>query len=86
MITVKDGFLGLYVPLTLEGRIVVNGVVASCYAGCDHDLAHWIMIPMQRFSETMMWIFGDDTGFPVYAKTLRVLGMLMLPVENFWSF
>ena len=65
---------------------MVNGVVASCYADFDHDLAHWIMMPMQRFSEAMMWIFGDDTGFPVFVKTARALGMLILPVENFWSY
>ena len=44
------------------------------------------MMPMQSFSEAVMWIFGDDTGFPIYVKTLRALGMLMLPVEHFWSY
>ena len=65
---------------------MVNGVVASCYADFDHVLADLIMIPMERFSEAMMWIFGDDTGFPVYVKTARAVGILMLPVEYFWSY
>ena len=32
-------------PLTEEGNIVVDGVLASCYASFDHDLAHIAMVP-----------------------------------------
>ena len=34
-------------PLTMEGNIIVDGVLASCYASFDHDLAHIAMAPMQ---------------------------------------
>ena len=56
-------FLGAYVPLTMEGKIIVDGVLVSCHAGSHHDLAHVAMIPMQRFSKVVQYIFGDGTGF-----------------------
>ena len=44
-------FVGAYVPLTMEGNIIVDGVLASCYPEYfDHNLAHLLMIPMQTFS------------------------------------
>ena len=46
----KQYILGTYVPLTEEGNIVVDGVLASCYASFDHDLAHITMAPIQLFS------------------------------------
>ena len=39
-------FLGAYVPLTADGNIVVDQILASCYASFDHDLAHLMMMPM----------------------------------------
>ena len=69
----------------MEGKIIVDGVLASCHAGSNHDLAHVAMIPMQRFSKFMEWIFGDDTGFPVYVSIVRELGLMMLPYRQFWG-
>ena len=64
-------FLGAYVPLTMEGRIMVDEVLTSCYADFDPDLAHLTMISMQRFSEVLKWIFGEDTGFPGILSVLQ---------------
>ena len=61
-------FSGAYVPLTKEGRIIVDGILASCYADFHQDLAHVAMIPMQPFSKVMGLILGNDTGFPVYVN------------------
>ena len=36
--------LGAYVPLTEDGNILVDGVLASCYASFDHGLAHLIQV------------------------------------------
>ena len=49
-------------------------------------MAHLTMTPMHSLSAVMEWIFGNDTGFPVYVSTLREFGMLMLPNDNFWSY
>ena len=76
---------GAYVPLTKEGKIMVDGVFASCYADIDHDIAHLTMVLMQRFPAAMEWLFGEDNGYPVYVSTLRLLGMILLPEEHFWN-
>ena len=63
---------------------MVDGVFTSCYADFDHDLAHFMMTPMQRFSQMLEWIFGIDVGFPVYVNIAREMGLLMLPDEIFF--
>ena len=62
----------------MEGKVIVDGMLASCYADIvNHDVAHLTMIPMQRFTELMNWIFGDDNGFPIFASTTRDMGTFM---------
>ena len=65
---------------------MVNGVFTSCYADFDHDLVHFVMTPMQRFSEMLEWIFGSDVGFPVYVNIAREMGILMLPNGIFFGY
>ena len=78
-------FLGAYVPLTNDGKIVVDGVLASCYADFDHDLGHITITPIQWFPEIIRQIFGDDAGFPVFVDMARELGMMMLPHGQYFS-
>lgn len=64
---------------------MVDNMLASCYADIHHDLAHPGMTPMQRFSDVMEWIFGNEAGFPVYVNTASQLGTLLVPVSQYWS-
>ena len=64
----------------MEGNIVVDGVLASCYPSCHHDVSHIGMRPVSWFPELMQWIFGEDNGFSVYANVLEHLGGLVFPV------
>ena len=73
-------------PLTAEGNILVDGVLASCYADFPHYLAHLTMMPMQRYSKVMEWIFGDDVGFQVYVSSAMKLGKLMLPDGHYFIY
>ena len=60
--------LGFYVPLTMNGNIIVNGMLASYYGSFDNDLADIVMAPIRWFPEAMEWIFGEDRGISTYAK------------------
>ena len=76
-------FSGAYVSLTREGHIIVDGVLVSCYASFDHDLAQIAMTPMQWFPDIVEWIFGEDNGSSGYVTMAKEFGRLMLPAEQF---
>ena len=64
--------IGAYTPLTKEGKILVDDVLASRYAFVDHKVAQIGMIPIQWFPEIVQWLFSeDDGGFSVFAKVLH---------------
>ena len=72
--------LGAHSPLTMEGKIVVDGVLSSCYASFpEHDMAHFAMSPTRWFPEVMDWIFGEDNESPNYVKIFEHLGRSVLP-------
>ena len=58
---------------------MVNGMMASCYAFSDHDLAHFMLAPMQWYPEIMVWIFGIEKESIGYISILTDLGGLILP-------
>ena len=80
---VKHIFLGAYSPLTMEGNIMVDGILASCYAYGDHDSAHFGMMPIRWFPELIEWIFGVGNAFPVYVETMGDLAGLIIPQRHY---
>ena len=75
--------LGVYVPLTAEGNIEVNGIFASCHASADHDMAQFAMIPVHWYPEIIEWIFGMNNGFKGYVNIANDLGGWVLPHESY---
>ena len=71
--------IGAYNPLTKEGNIVVDGVLASCYASFDHGLAHLAMTPIQWFPKILGWICGEEEGSPDYVGIVKIFGRIILP-------
>ena len=63
----------------MEGNIVVNGVLASCYASLDHDLGHIGMTPLRWFPEIIRGIFGESKKFKEFAKFAEKVGKWVLP-------
>ena len=76
---------GAYAPLTKEDKLVVDGILASCYADFNHDLAHFAMTPMQWFERIVEWIFGENTGYPMFVHLVKDLGTFILPGQNSFS-
>lgn len=70
---------GIYAPLTRDGNIVVNSVVASCYALIsDHDLAHISMAPVRWLSYLYETMFGLRPETPTYERTVDYINRKQL--------
>ena len=65
----------------MEGNIIVDGVLASCYPSADHNLAHFGMSPIRLFPTIVEWIFGKDVESPGFLNVVNELGGWMLPYE-----
>ena len=65
--------------MTTTGNIIVDGVLASCYPGVPHDLAHIGMTPSRWFPEIVEWFFGEDNDVQAYAIIAEVLSMWIMP-------
>lgn len=70
---------GVFAPLTQHGTLVVDGVVASCYAVVDqHSLAHWAFSPL-RLIHSWTGTTGHHTdGIHWYSQLLHWLGRMVL--------
>ena len=67
-------FPGAYVPVTMDGNIVVDGVLASCYAHVHHDLGHMATTPIRKIPRIIDWIFSKENEPTIYIKVIRELG------------
>ena len=58
----------------MNGNIVVDGVLASCYAFPDHDIAHIGMTPLRWFPQVIEMVFGVEDGILGYVNVMDHLG------------
>ena len=77
--------LGAFVPLTMEGNIVADGVLSSCYASFDHGLAHFALTSMQWFPDVLRWVFGEENGSSGYVEIAKGFARLMLPFSHLYQ-
>ena len=77
---------GAIVPQTTKGNIVVDNVLASCYASFNHDLAHIGMTPVQWFPNIIKWITGMDDGSSAYLNTAKMFSRWILPYGQLWKY
>ncbi|XP_023284365.1 indian hedgehog B protein-like [Seriola lalandi dorsalis] len=75
---------GLYAPLTQHGSVVVNGVLASCYAAVDnHHLAHWVLAPLRFFYSLIGPSEPQTDGLHWFPWLLQKLGQMLLDARHF---
>ncbi|KAM3852943.1 indian hedgehog protein [Vipera latastei] len=76
--------VGAYAPLTIHGTLVVDEVVASCFALVrDHHLAQWAFWPLRLY---LHWAGRDWTqpeGVHWYSLLLYRLGQMFLASDSF---
>ncbi|XP_039983102.1 sonic hedgehog protein A [Xiphias gladius] len=77
---------GSFAPVTVQGTVVVDRVLASCYAVIeDHDLAHWALAPVRLAHWVSSLLFSSqpqvsaqNDGVHWYSKILYQLGTWLL--------
>lgn len=70
---------GVFAPLTQQGTVVVDGVVASCYAVVDqHPLAHWAFAPLRLLHSWTGSTGPHSDGIHWYSRLLHWLGRSLL--------
>lgn len=77
---------GSFAPVTVQGTVVVDQVLASCYAVIeDHDLAHWALAPVRLAHWLSSLLFtsqrhasAQNDGVHWYSKMLHGLGTWLL--------
>ena len=78
---------GTYAPLTLDGTIIVDGALASCYAMIDdHRLAHTALAPMRFLYRSMPSLLRErqgDTLMSWYPTFLETVGRMVLDETHF---
>lgn len=97
-VTTSTLSVGLYAPLTASGTVVVDGVVASCYAAIDsHVTAHLAVTPLRLHRHVVEFLrrlispsAAADTSDPAegeevhwYAQFMYALGRRIVP-SRFW--
>uniref|UniRef100_H3D5G4 Hedgehog protein n=1 Tax=Tetraodon nigroviridis TaxID=99883 RepID=H3D5G4_TETNG len=78
--------VGSYAPVTVQGNVVVDEILASCYAVIeDHDLAHWALAPVRLahwvsslLSSSQPGGGGQRDGVHWYSRLLYQVGTWLL--------
>ena len=60
---------------------MVDGVLASCYAFTDHDLAHFGMLPLRIYPKLVEWIFGKDHTSQGFMNIVEKMAGYVFPYE-----
>ncbi|XP_072524850.1 tiggy-winkle hedgehog protein isoform X2 [Salminus brasiliensis] len=83
---------GAYAPVTAHGTVVVDRVLASCYAAVEqHRWAHWALAPARLSHALAAWMWprwqssgtSNNGGLHWYARALMQVGSWLLHRDSF---
>lgn len=79
---------GIYAPITVEGSIITDGVLASCFSQMEshflHKLAHdFYILLYYNFGRLMNSIYDPIQHLPVYIDTLHQVSRYILPFAKY---
>ena len=63
----------------MDGNTVVDGILASCYASVDYNLAHIGMLPLRWFPTMMELLFGKENDNALYLNFAKEFSRFLLP-------
>ena len=69
----------------MEGNIMVEEVVASCYAIYNRDVAHVALTPIRQLPKITEWIFGNDMGVQASVEIAKTFGNWALPYQQSYN-
>ena len=61
---------------------MVDGILASCYAFSDHDVAHIGMTPIRWFPRLIERIFGGNNESPDFVNVADKFAKMVFPSGN----
>jgi Hint module len=70
--------LGAYAPATMEGTLIVNQVMVSCYARVSHSAAHTALAPLRALSHLLSDATEQQDGVHWYPR-------LLLTIFGWWA-
>lgn len=77
---------GVYAPLTLQGNIIVDGVVASCYAIInDQNIAHWAFFPVRAFDNLKNFYEKIMNFFQLRERTTIIINRKPIPGVHWYA-
>ena len=63
----------------MEGNILVDGVLTSCYGIVDNDIVQIVVKPIQWHPGVVEFVFGDENGIPLFLSLAQDFGRWVLP-------
>ena len=71
--------VGAYAPLTAEGTVIVDGIVASCYAYVPSHYASHIAVWPYRMWKSYIDSSADTSAMPAYIQFLETFALPLIP-------